>query len=122
LPITTIRVVHRTDTFVAKGTMLKGVGMSKVRASCEPKLYIVIIYAVGAKLGKAVGNIRGRAHQGADGERFRLKAEEVIKEMGRNNVGELGDHSNAVPGVNRVKEGIRIGQERGRKSRGRFRT
>jgi hypothetical protein len=41
--VTTIRVVSRADTFMAKGKVLKGMSMGLMRARHEPKLCIIVI-------------------------------------------------------------------------------
>jgi hypothetical protein len=60
LAITTIRVVHRADTFLAKGMMLKSVSMSKVRVRHKLKLSVIAIGTVGAKLSEVVRGIGRR--------------------------------------------------------------
>jgi len=55
--ITTIRVVHRANTFKAKGMMLKGMGMSEVGARCRPKLSVIAISTEWTEVGKPVRGI-----------------------------------------------------------------
>ena len=62
MAITTIRVVRRTNMFVAKGTVLKSVSMGEMRARCKPKLSIIAISTIGAKRSKMVRGVRGRMH------------------------------------------------------------
>ena len=51
----------RTDASVTKGSMLKGMGMGLMGASCKPELCIVAISTKGAELSKMVGGVRPRA-------------------------------------------------------------
>jgi hypothetical protein len=88
----------------------------------KPELCGVSISAPGVKLGKAVSSIGPTAHKGAKGNWFRGNAWKDIKRMGRDNVREVRDHSNAVPGIRSlVTRGVN-GWGRMRKSRGRVRT
>jgi hypothetical protein len=50
--------MHRADMFTAEGMVLESVSMGEMRARCKPKLGIVMVSAVGAKLGEAVRSIR----------------------------------------------------------------
>ena len=42
--------------------MVEGVSMSEVRARCELKLSIVVVGAIGVKLGEAVRSVGRRTH------------------------------------------------------------
>jgi len=88
----------------------------------KPELCGVSISASGMELGKAVGSVWPMAHKGAKGNGFGGNAREDIKGMSGNNVGEVGDHGNTVPGIGSlVGRGVN-GQGRMRKSRGSIRT
>ena len=69
-----------------------------------------------------MSSIGPTAHKGAKGNWFRGNAGEDIKGMSRNNVREVRDHSNAVPGVGSLVGRCVNGRGRVRKSRGRVRT
>jgi hypothetical protein len=97
--------VSRADTFKAKGSVLKGMSVSKVRVRHEPKLCGIAISAKGTEVEKAMGSVRRRTHQGSNRKGFRLNVGKDIKGMGRDNVREARDHSNAVPGIRGLKEG-----------------
>ena len=74
-----------------------------------------------AELHKAVGSVWPRAHKGADSDGFRGNMGKDIKGMGRDNVREVRDHGNAVPGIRSlVGRGVN-GWGSVRKSRGRVR-
>jgi hypothetical protein len=96
--------------------------MSEVASRGEPELCRISVSSSGAELGKAVGSVRSAAHERAKGNRFRGNAGEDIKGVSRNNVREVRDYGNAVPGIGSlVGRGIN-GWGRVRKSRGRVRT
>jgi len=65
----------------------------------EPELCGVSISAPGMELGKVMSSIWPTVHKGAEGKGFRGNARKDIKGMSRDNVGEVRDHSNAVPGI-----------------------
>jgi hypothetical protein len=109
LAITTIRVVSRADLFKAKGSMLKGMSVGKVRVRHELKLRWIAISMKRMELKKVMGSVRRRTNQGLNRKGFRLKARKDIKGMGRDDVREARDHSNAVPGIGGLKEGSVIG-------------
>jgi len=88
----------------------------------EPEFCVIAISTSGAELGEAMSSIQPRAHKGANGYGFRGNAREDVKGVSRNNIGEVGDYGNAVPGL-----GSRVGRSVNgwcgmRKSRGRVRT
>jgi len=62
------------------------------------------------------------AHKGAEGDGFGGNTRKDIKGMSRDNVREVRDYSNAVPGVGSLVGGCVNGWGRVRKSRGRVRT
>jgi hypothetical protein len=69
------------------------------------------------ELGKVVRGIWPRAQKGCKGERFWSNTRKDIKGMGRDDIREARDHSDAVPGIRYFKEGSVVGRRR-RKSRG----
>jgi len=73
--------------------------MSEVPLRGKPKLCGVSISASGAELSKVVSGIRLVAHKGAKGNGFGGNARKDIKGMSRDNVRELRDYGNAVPGI-----------------------
>ena len=102
--------------------MFQGMGMSEMPVRGKEELCIVSVSSSGNELGKAMGGIRPTTHEGANSNRFGGNAREDIKGMSRNNVREVRDHGNAVPGIGSfVRRGV-IGWGRKRKSRGRVRT
>ena len=88
----------------------------------NPELGRVTISTLGMELGEAVSSIRPRAHKGAKGNRFRSNAGKDIKGMSGNNIREVGDYSNAVPGIRSLIGRSVNGRCGMRKSRGRVRT
>jgi len=104
-----------------KGRVFYSVGMSEVALRGKPKLCRVSVSVSRAELSKAVGSVQPRAHKRAEGNGFRGNAGKDIKGVSGDNVGEVRDYGNAVPGI-----GSLIGRDvngwRGmRKSRGRVR-
>ena len=74
------------------------------------------------ELGRAVRSVWPRAHKGAKGNGFRGNTGKDIKGMGGDNIGEVRDYSNAVPGIGSLI-GRSVNRQHGmRKSRGRVRT
>jgi hypothetical protein len=51
------------------------------------------------ELGKTIGSIWPGPHKGAKGNGFRGNVGENVKGVSRNGIGELRDHSNAVPSI-----------------------
>jgi hypothetical protein len=96
--------------------------VSKVTPRGKPQLCGVSVSASRAELSKAVGSVWPSAHKGANSNGFGGNAGKNIKGMSGDDVREVRDHSNAVPGVRSlVTRGVnRWG--RMRKSRGRVRT
>jgi hypothetical protein len=69
-----------------------------------------------------MGSVRPGAHKGAKGNRFRGNTGEDIKGVSRNDVREVRDHGNAVPGIGGfIGRGVN-GRGSMRKSGGRART
>ena len=95
--------------------------MSEVAPWGKPKLCEVSVSALRAELSKVVGSIRPGAHKGAKGNGFRGNVGKDVKGVSGDNVREVRDHGNAVPGIGSlVGRGVngRCGM---RKSRGRVR-
>jgi hypothetical protein len=97
-------------------------GVSEVAPRGKPKLCGVSISTSRAELSKAVGSVQPGAHKGAAGNGFRDNVGKDIKGMSRNGIGEVGDDSNAVPGIRGFIGGCVNGWGSMRKSRGRVRT
>ena len=96
--------------------------MSEVAPRGEEEFCVVPVSASGMELSKAMGNIWPTAHEGAKGNGFGGNVGEDIKGVSGDNVREVRDHGNAVPGIGSlVGRGVN-GRGRVRKSRGRVRT
>ena len=96
--------------------------MSEVALRGEEELCVVSISTSRTELSKAMGCVQPGAHKGAKGNGFRGNTGENIKGVSRDNVREVRDYGNAVPGVGSlVGRGVN-GWGRVRKSRGRVRT
>ena len=96
--------------------------MSKMASRSQPEFCIVSVSTLGAELSEAMSSIGLGAHKGAHGNGFRGNTGENIKGMGGDDIREVRDHSNAVPGIRSlVSRGVN-GWGRMRKSRGRVRT
>jgi hypothetical protein len=96
--------------------------VSKMPSRGKPELCGVSISASRAEVGEAVSSIGPTAHKGPKGNWFRGNTWKDIKRVSWNNVREVRDYSNAVPGVRSlVTRGVN-GWGRMRKSRGRVRT
>ena len=102
--------------------MLQGMSVSEMAPWGEEELCVVSVSTAGVELCKAVGSIWPRAHKGAKGKGFGGNTGKDIKRVSGNDVREVRDYSNAVPGVSSlVGRGVN-GWGRMRKSRGRVRT
>jgi hypothetical protein len=102
--------------------VLQGMSMSKMPSRGRPELCGVSISASGAEVGKAVSSVWPTAHKGAKGNGFGGNTREDIKRVSGNDVGEVRDYSDAVPGIGSlVGRGVN-GWCSVRKSRGRVRT
>jgi hypothetical protein len=75
-----------------------------------------------AELGEAMGSVWPAMHEGSKGNGFRGNAGEDIKRVRRDNVREVRDYSNAVPGIRSLVGRSVNGWCSMRKSRGRVRT
>jgi hypothetical protein len=96
--------------------------MSEVASRGEEELCVIPVSASRMELSKAMGSIWPTAHEGAKGNGFGGNTGEDIKGVSGDNIREVRDHGNAVPGIRSlVGRGVnRWG--RVRKSRGRIRT
>ena len=74
-------------------------GMSKMPLMGEEELCILPVSPSGVELGEAMSCIWPGAHKGAKGNRFRGNTGKDIKGMGRDDVREVRDHGNTVPGI-----------------------
>jgi hypothetical protein len=96
-------------------------GMSEVALRGKPKLCGVSISASRVELSKAVSSVQPGVHKRMKGNGFRGNVGKVIKGMSGDNVREVRDYGNAVPGIRSLVRGCVNGWGRGRKSRGRVR-
>jgi hypothetical protein len=106
----------RADVLSTEGRVLQSMGVSKMPSRGEKEFCIVSVSSSGDELSKAMSSIRPVAHEGMDSNRFGGKARKDIKGVSGNNVREVRDYGNAVPGIGS------LGWGRVRKSRGRVRT
>jgi hypothetical protein len=74
-------------------------GVSKMPSRGKPELCVVSIRVPGVELGEAVSSVWPRAHEGSKSKRFGCNAGKNIKGMGGDNIREVGDYSNAIPGI-----------------------
>ena len=95
--------------------------MGKMAPRGKPKLCGVSVSASRAELSKAMGSIWPGVHKGANSNGFGGNVGKDIKGMGGDNVREVRDHSNAVPGIGSLVGGGVNGWCGIRKSRGRVR-
>jgi hypothetical protein len=96
--------------------------MSKMAPRGEPKLHGISVSLSRAELSEAVSSVWPGVHKGVRGNGFRGDAGKDIKGVSGNNVREVRDHGNAVPGIGSLV-GRSVNGRRGmRKSRGRVRT
>ena len=97
-------------------------GVSEVALRGKPELQGVFFSMARVEVGKAVSSVQPAAHKGVKGNGFGGSARKDIKWVSRDDVGEVRDHRDAVPGIRGlVGRGVN-GRGRVRKSRGRVRT
>jgi len=96
--------------------------MSEVALRSEEEFCVISISASRTELSKAVGSIWPTADERAKGNGFRGNTGKDIKGVGRDDVREVRDYGNAVPGVGSLIDRGVDGRGRVRKSRGRVRT
>jgi hypothetical protein len=96
--------------------------VSKVPSRGKPELCRVSVSVSRTELGKTMSSVWPATHKGVDSNGFRGNTGEDIKGVGRDDIREVRDYGNAVPGIGSlVRRGV-IGQSGVRKSRGRIRT
>ena len=96
--------------------------MSKVASRSKPELCGVSVSTSRAELSKAMSSVWPGAHERAKGNRFRGNVGKDIKGMSRNDIKEVRDYGNAVPGIGVLIGRSVSGQRSVRKGRGRVRT
>ena len=96
--------------------------MSEVASRGEPELCAIPVSTSRMELRKAVSSIWPAAHKGAESNGFRGNTGKDIKGMSGDNVREVRDYGNAVPGIGSLVGRSVNGWGRVRKSRGRVRT
>jgi hypothetical protein len=96
--------------------------MSKVTLWGNLELGGICIGMSGMELSKAMGGIGPRLHKGVKGKGFRGNVGKNVQRMSGNNVREVRDDSNAVPGIRSLVQRCISGWSSVRKSRGRIRT
>ena len=96
--------------------------VSEVGPRGDPEFSRVFVRTLGTELSKAVRGIGPRTHEGLHSYRLRSNTGKDVKGMGRENIREVRDYSNAVPHI-RSLVGRSVSGWRGmRKSRGGIRT
>jgi hypothetical protein len=96
--------------------------MSKVASRSKLELCGVSVSTSRAEFSKAMSSVWPGAQEGAKGNRFRSNTGKDIKGMSGDDVREVRDYSNAVPGIGSLIHRCVDGQGRVRKSGGRVRT
>jgi len=96
--------------------------MSEMASRGEKELCVLIVSTSGAELSKAVGSIGPTTHEGVKGKGFGGDTGKDIKRVSGNDVREVRDNGDAVPGIRSlIRRGVN-GWGGMRKSRGRVRT
>ena len=102
--------------------MFQCMSMSKMPSRGEPEFCVISVSAAGTELSEMVSSVWPRAYKRAKAKGFRGDARKDIKRVGRDDVWEVRDYSNAVSGIRSlVTRGVNR-RGRMRKSRGRVRT
>jgi hypothetical protein len=73
--------------------------VSEITTRGDLELSRVAISALGNELSEAVGSIGPGVHKRAKGNGFGGNAGENVKRVSRNDIREVRDYSNAVPGI-----------------------
>jgi hypothetical protein len=73
--------------------------VSEMTLRGNPELSRVAVSTAGMELSKVVSSIGPQVHKGAKGKGFRGNIGKNVQRMSGNNVREVRDHSNAVPGI-----------------------
>jgi hypothetical protein len=111
----------RANVLSTEGQVLQGMSVGKMAPRGEEELCVLTVSTSRTELSKAVSSIWPTAHEGTKEKGFRGNAREDIKGMSRNDVREVQDYGNAVPGIGSlIGRGVN-GRGRVRKSRGRVR-
>jgi hypothetical protein len=76
--------------------------MSEVSLRSDPQCHRISVSISRMEFSKAMRGVGLRVHKGAHSHRFRSNLGENIKGMGRNDVREVRDHSNAVSGIRSI--------------------
>ena len=95
--------------------------MSKVAPRSKPELCGVSVSMSRVEFSKAMSSVWPGAHERAKGNRFGGNTGKDIKGMSGDDVREVRDYGNAVPGIGSLIRRCVNGQGRVRKSRGRVR-
>jgi len=82
-----------------EGRVFQGMGMSEMPSWGEEEFCVVSVSTTGSEFSKAMGSVWPAAHKGAKGEGFGGNAREDIKGVSGDNVREVRDYGNAVPGI-----------------------
>jgi hypothetical protein len=96
--------------------------VSKVPSRGKPKLCIVSVRMPRMELSETVSSVQPRVHKRMKGNGFGGNVGKDVKRMGGDDVREVRDYSNAVPGIRSLVRRCVIGWRGVRKSRGRVRT
>ena len=97
-------------------------GVSEMASRGEEELCVIPVSTSRMELSKAMGSIWPTAHERAKGNGFGGNVGEDIKGVSGDNVREVRNHGNAVPGIGSlIGRGVN-GWGRVRTSRGRVRT
>jgi hypothetical protein len=97
-------------------------GVSKVTSQSKPELCEVSVSTLRMEFGKAMSSVWPRAHERAKGNGFRGNVGKDIKGMSGDDIREVRDYGNAVPGIGSLIGGCVNRWGSVRKSRGRVRT
>jgi hypothetical protein len=112
----------QANVLSTEGRVFQGMGVSEVAPRGEPELCVLSVSMSRVELGEAMGSIWPRAHKGAKGKGFGGNTGKDIKRVSGNDVREVRDYSNAVPGIRSFVGGCVSSWGRVRKSKGRVRT
>jgi hypothetical protein len=88
----------------------------------NPECHRVSVNMSGMELSEAVRGIRPRMHKGMHSYRLRSNMGKDVQRMGRDDIREVRDYSNAVPSIRSIVGRCVNGWGSVRKSRGRVRT
>jgi hypothetical protein len=94
--------------------MLKSMSVHLMRARHKLKLCINTISTEGMELSKTMRGIRRGMQERSEGKGFWFKTRKDVKGVGRDDIREVRDYSDGVPGIGGLKEGCVIGGQRRR--------